>query len=288
MNEPIFSVLSDKASLLSFSNTTTGLDSINRPLATNSSSNSINLNSFGSTFSSRVSVVALSLSGSGTLSGDLTTTDLWSPTNLGGGILEKDGSYRYATSQTLNAGVYYFRLNSFGGSSNSPSIRNITWSGSSISCITYFPLFNNYTQNTINSQATDARRLTSNSSGIEYTLSNNRIDYRIFLNTGTGFLNFTIASTCSVTLYAGPGVQHYFGSSSDSERWPLQSSSLNGNTANQWTLNKIGNYAYNILKVTGNYTHTVTLNPGTYFIRLQIDGNYASPPTSAYVEAQPL
>lgn len=282
-NEPIFSVLTGKPSALDFISTSTGRES--NPYAINSNDNLITVYSNGNStsISGFATTVVLSLEGSGTLSQSSNMFSiLASPTNLGGGTLDKDGYYTYSAGQSLSPGKYYASINRFGFAS-----RTISYSGTRITAQSY-RTFPTYTPQSILQREIPGWLFTSEVSGLTYSESLNRIDYRIYSNTSEGYLTFDLLQDSDVTFYASVGTQHYQASVLYVDRRPLRSLSLNGNTANNWTLYKDGYYYNNTLVSPGNYNQTIVLKSGTYQIRLKTDGNYGAVSDTAYVLANPL
>jgi hypothetical protein len=251
--------------------------------------------------------IAVTLTGSGTLSmsnGLMEGEYLWALQDYGGGILETgyphgqprtapqtgyNPTYAYPLG-ALNAGTYLFDPTSTLGT------YTISWTGTSMSVLVIgggdYPLTSGYGNiyDTLQN-AEQTRYAGALHSAVTMAASPARIDYRVYKDAAASMnnavnVNFTLTERAAVTFYASAGMLHYYASQYGDYR-PLRASSLNGNSAG-WSLEKSGDYVYHPFASTGNYTQTVTLNPGAYRLRLMPDNITYSPPLTSYMTAVPV
>jgi len=182
----------------------------------------------------------------------------WSATNLGGGVLEKDGSYVYNAPASLNAGTYWVYTPG-NNVSDYPTNHTLTiqFANSVLTSAAPFPNGTDYVQFTPAAQVSVSGLVTS---------------FTIYANANSGKVFFTVpaGSARSVTIAFIERIGNNFGwDLSGSGRYALRSI-INYNNSG-WFLDKSGTYS---APLPYGLTKTLTLNPGDYIVDLR--GGFSS------------
>jgi hypothetical protein len=189
----------------------------------------------------------------------------WSATNLGGGVLEKDGSYVYNAPASLNAGTYWVYTPG-NNINNYPTNHTLTvqFANSVLTSAAPVPNGTDYVQFTPAVQVSAVGLVTS---------------FTVYANASSGKVLFTVpaGSARSVTFADTRATGYLY-----NRIWDLSSGGVGcirsianyGNSG--WYLDKAGTYSspYNASSNTpGNANYwkniTMTLNPGDYIVDLR-------------------
>jgi hypothetical protein len=182
---------------------------------------------------------------------------LYSVTNLGGGTLDKDGSYYYNTN-SLNAGEYYLRTG---------TTRTFTFSDPVLLSAGI-----NRSSPILTGNWEQVLECTNVEPAIIASINGLVTSWRLFANTGGEDDN----NRLYFTVPAGSSRQVTFSATGNNYFWnPVRSDSLNGNP--DWYLSKDAGYTSSWLANVNNAgsadywnNKTLTLNPGTYWIAIGV------------------